>query len=113
MKETGSASLKKSRPEVARRSALQSHVETAVKCDRVTIKVVRPSAAEVERNVAAGQMALSRAKDAFLKPGVRIRSGKNVPLFSVDPKNPSIIVRLLNGKRERGVLTIHGFEASR
>jgi len=78
----------------------------------VTVEAARPSSAEVKRNVLAGQKALLRAKDAFLAPGVNIHAEKDVPLFSVDPANPTIVVRKLNGKKERGVLKNGVFEAS-
>jgi len=111
MNETGSASLKKRRPLVVSRREKLSRQEATIMCGSVTIKGVGlPSVVEVQRNVVAGQMALSRAKNAFLKPGIRIRAGKNVPLFSVDPGNPSVLVRLLNGKRERGVVKNGAFE---
>lgn len=76
----------------------------------MTVEAARPSSAEVKRNVLAGQKALLRAKDAFLAPDVNIRAEKDVPLFSVDPANPT--VRKLNGKKERGVLENGVFEAS-
>lgn len=70
----------------------------------VTVATVAPSRDEVERNIQAGQKAMARGLKAFLKPGVRILRKKNVPLFSVDPDNPNIIIRKLNDKTDRGTL---------
>lgn len=70
----------------------------------VTIETVSPSHAEVKRNIRVGQEALARGIKAFLKPGVHISMKKNVPLFSVDPERPTVFIRKLNGKTERGTL---------
>lgn len=70
----------------------------------VTVATAVPAHDEVERNIEAGQAAMARGLRALLKPGVRILSKKNVPLFSVDPDNPRIIIRKLNGKTDRGTL---------
>lgn len=113
MKTADSASMKKKRFSVAENSAAQLHSTITVKCGSVTVEVDRPSNAEIKRNILAGQKALLRAKDAFLKPGVRIHAEKDVPLFSVDPANPSILVRKLNGKEDRGVLKNGAFEVCR
>ncbi|MBI4814766.1 MAG: hypothetical protein HY791_00830 [Deltaproteobacteria bacterium] len=56
----------------------------------------------MKRNIAAGRSALERVKERILKPGVRIRTAKGVPLFHADPKNPGKLVRVLDGRRERG-----------
>jgi len=98
------ATLKKKRSSGARGGAGRSRSTITVRCGSVTVELVRPSQAEVRRNIAAGQKALSGVKDAFLKPGIRLRAGKGIPLYSVDPKNPAILVRVLNGKKARGVL---------
>lgn len=36
------------------------------------------------------------------KPGVTLSKMKGVPRFSVDEDDPSIIIRVLNGKTDRG-----------
>jgi hypothetical protein len=76
----------------------------------VTMIVSAPSSTEVKRNIRAGQKALSRAKNVFLTPGVKLDVAKGVPLFSVDLDNPELLVRKLNGKRERGFIRNGQFE---
>ena len=76
----------------------------------VTVVVRSPSSGELVRNIKAGQTAFRRAKDIFSSPGAKIRVSKDVPLFSVDPKNPQFLIRRLAGKKERGVLHGHKFE---
>jgi hypothetical protein len=53
-------------------------------------------------NITAGQDALKRSKKAFIKRGVALRHRKGVPIFFADPKEPSVLIRRLNGQEERG-----------
>lgn len=68
----------------------------------VTIKGSNLPAEEMQRNVASGHAALKRAAKAFVKAGVTLRRGRNVPLYRADPKEPRILIRELNGRSERG-----------
>jgi|GEM_PF-5915528 len=81
-----------------------------VKFGSVTIVVSPPTQIEVKRNIKAGQAALLRAKKSFLTPGVKLSISRGVPLFSVDSDNPSLLVRKLNGKNDRGILRNGQFE---
>ncbi|MGA2035716.1 MAG: hypothetical protein ABSG68_25995 [Thermoguttaceae bacterium] len=77
-----------------------------------SVSVVAPPAnpALVSKNVLAGQSALERAVKKLTQPGVTIRSTKGVPLYSVDENRPTVIVRLLDGAKQRGVLKDGKFE---
>lgn len=70
----------------------------------VKIKSAPPAAAVVQRNVAAGHSALTRAKSAFLAKGVKLGYRKDVPFYSVDPEQPGVMIRRLNGRVDRGRL---------
>lgn len=45
---------------------------------------------------------LSKLMTALLSPGVVLEHKRDVPYYSVDGNDPSIVVRLLNGVEERG-----------
>ena len=66
-----------------------------------------------EANVASGQEALKRAKTAFVKTGVSLRHGKKVPTFFVDAHDPTILIRRLEGREERGRFVDGKFVAGR
>lgn len=63
---------------------------------------LEPTPAMLRRNVLAGQRALKRATTALTKPGVDIGSTRGIPLFEADRKSPDFVIRILDGKRERG-----------
>lgn len=75
----------------------------------VQAKVVAQSPATKTANVALGQVALKRAKTGFLKRGVSLRHGKSVPVFFADPREPSILIRRLDGHEERGKIVDGAF----
>lgn len=64
----------------------------------------------IKGNILAGQQALARSADRITKPGIKLRRQKGVPLFHVDPNDPSILIRELNGIIERGKLVNGQFE---
>ena len=68
----------------------------------VQAKTCRANPSVVEANIASGQAALKRAKTAFTKTGVSLRHRKDVPVFSADPHDPTILIRRLDGREERG-----------
>ncbi len=70
----------------------------------VTVMVRTPTEAEVQRNVERSTEALARMLERLLCPGVHIHPKWGVPLFYADDKHPGKFVRLLNGKRDLGVL---------
>lgn len=76
----------------------------------VTLKVSHDST-EWRRNVELGQQALKKVKSRLVKPGVKLRTRKGVPLFSADPTDPRRVVRELDGRREVGVFENGVFKA--
>jgi hypothetical protein len=78
----------------------------------VVITARRPSEAEIQRNAALSSAALARALPKLLRPGVRIYPKKGVPLYSADPEHPSVIIRKLNGKVQRGIVENGQFKAT-
>ena len=68
----------------------------------VTVKVVRPSAAVVQRNIEDGQAALMRAKTVLTRPGVKITRAKGKPLYFGSAERPDVIIRELDGVRTSG-----------
>ena len=48
--------------------------------------------------------ALQRVQSELTRPGVRLRRHKDVPLYFVAPDRPGVFIRVLNGKRDKGVL---------
>lgn len=68
---------------------------------RVAVPPITPQS-EFQHNIKQGQYALARAKSAILKRGVALRTAKNVALYHADPDNPDVIVRVKEGKSERG-----------
>lgn len=70
----------------------------------VTITGSRPSAENISRNVERSSMALERVGKKLTKPGVAIRSKRNVPQYSVADDEMGVFVRRLNGRVERGRL---------
>ena len=57
-------------------------------------------------------MALLRSRRKILRPGVLLDVPKDVPLYHADPEQPSLIVRILNGKKRRGKLVDGKFKAA-
>ncbi len=68
----------------------------------VKVAVSTPKQSKVRRNVIDGQIALARAMNKIVKPGVKINAAKGVPLFHAESEHPGLIVRELNGKRALG-----------
>lgn len=68
----------------------------------VTIEGGVPSADVVERNVATGQSALKRGLAALVRPGVTLPRGDGVPIYRADLNDPTILIRELDGRQERG-----------
>lgn len=48
------------------------------------------------------RQAMRQLGDRLLKPGVKLPERKGVPKFYVDEADPALVVRELDGKRERG-----------
>lgn len=75
-----------------------------IKIGGVYVTGDKASAVELARSVALSSDMLDRLSKTIAKPGVRLRSRRSVPLFSIDPDHPGRVVRKLDGKIERGVL---------
>ncbi len=67
------------------------------------VKVRKADTRELAENVARGQAALARAMRALQTPGVKLKRTKGVPLYAADPEQPDHLVRVIDGRRERGV----------
>lgn len=79
-----------------------------VKFGSVVVTGPRPSKESVAANVARSTEALERLAKRIVKPGIRLRPKKDVPLYWVDERDPDLLVRQLNGERTRGRL-VDGF----
>jgi hypothetical protein len=91
-----------------------SHGKTYVmRFGSVTIKGRAPAAATVKHNIALGQAALKRGLMAFVKPGVKLPRSKGIPKYRADPNDPSILIRELNGRDERGTLAAGEFKIAK
>ena len=84
--------------------AKSSRKRARVKIGGVFVTGDKASPAEVKQAIATSSDILERLGKKLTRPGVRLKGGRNVPLFSADPDRPDRLVRKLNGKTERGVL---------
>jgi hypothetical protein len=64
-------------------------------------------------NIALSQVAMKKLAKTLLKPGVKLRTSKDVPLFRSDPDQPGQLIRVLDGKEERGVFVDGQFKIRR
>lgn len=66
---------------------------------------LKTSVAHVDwaRNIGLGQLAMKRITVQLVKPGVKLRGSRSKPLFRADPADPRQLIRVLDGKEERGV----------
>ena len=62
-------------------------------------------------NILAGTKALARARDAFVRPGVRLALGKEIPKYQVDPDYPEHLIRLQHGRKTVGTMKSGKFQA--
>ena len=58
---------------------------------------------EWAQNVAKSRVATKQLTENLVKPGVKLHTRKTTPLFRADPAKPGQIIRVLDGKEERGV----------
>ena len=75
-----------------------------VKVGGVYVTGDKASAAQVRLSVAKSADMLERLSHKIARPGVQLKTARNIPLFSADPEHPNRFLRKLNGKIERGVL---------
>ena len=71
----------------------------------VTVLVDVPTKAEVEKNIKDGQEALARLLERIQTPGVKLKFKKGVPYYYADPEDPSRLIKVLDGKKERVVFS--------
>ena len=84
----------------------------SVRFGGVTASNTSPDAATLVINVRSGSEALGRAKYAFTKPGVKLQHRAEVPTFRVDARNPSVLIREVNGRIDRGRIVNGTFVAA-
>jgi len=83
-----------------------------VKFGSVTVMVRTPTEAEVQRNVDRSTEALARGLERLIHPGIRLNPKPGVPLFYGDDNHPGKFVRLLDGKRDLGILENGDFKVT-
>lgn len=76
---------------------------SAVTFGSVTILVERPSPEEIKKNILNGQIALARAKKAFMTKGVKLKVREGTPLYQATPNNPRFLLRNIDGKIDQGI----------
>ena len=81
-----------------------------VKVGGVYVTGDKASAAQVKQSVAMSADMLERLSHKITRPGVRLKTVRDIPLFSADPEHPDRFLRKLNGKIERGVLENGAFK---
>jgi hypothetical protein len=69
----------------------------------VSIVTRQPSSTELKKNLKESTVVIKRFGERIAKPGVKLPNLVGVPKFSVDSKDASLIVRDLNGKKQRGM----------
>ncbi len=83
-----------------------------IKFGSVTVMVRTPTEVEVQRNVDRSTEALARGLERLVHPGIRLDPKPGVPLFYGDDDHPGKFVRLLDGKRDLGILEDGEFKAT-
>jgi hypothetical protein len=68
---------------------------------------------EWAHNIGLGQEAMQKIQAALVKPGVKLRTPKATPLFRADPDRPGQLIRVLDGKEERGIIVDGVFKIRR
>jgi hypothetical protein len=75
---------------------------TKVQFGGVTVVVPPPNSQVIKKQIAAGRKAASGLTKAIMQPGVRLKVSANTPLFRADSRDPSLVVRTVNGETTRG-----------
>ena len=88
-------------PQKAARSGV---AKQRISIGNLTLVVPRPTKAQAQESVRQSTEALTRALTRLTRPGIRIRPKRGIPLFQVDENDPDVLIRDLDGKRERGTL---------
>ena len=75
---------------------------TQVQFGGVTVVVPKPAKQVVKKQIAAGRKAATNLTKAVVKPGIKLKMTAGTPVFRADPRDPSLVVRTLNGETTRG-----------
>lgn len=75
-----------------------------VRLGYVVVRMAAPDEAAINAGVEFSTDGLLRAKTQLARPGVVIRTKKDVPLYHLDENDSNIVIRKLNGQVDRGVL---------
>lgn len=94
----------------AKSAPLQLFVDTSgnskntvsVKFGAVSVRVSLPTDEVVRSGVRASAKAVDRLSKRLVQPGVSIKREKDVPTYTANPRNPTQVVRHLNGQSEVG-----------
>lgn len=108
--DVGSAGASDSRSSVVARTPKGKGKRSTVRFGGVTVVVPKPTSAQLKQNVAASTEALERVTKRLVKSGVRLYPKKDVPLYSADPREPGVYIRVLNGRTERGIVENGAFK---
>jgi hypothetical protein len=87
-------------------------VSSKITVGSVTVSVSKPTIEMVRKNLAASEAALSRVRSEIVKPGVKLNPAKGVPLYQVDPENPDLLIRKLDGSFAKGRLVAGKFKVA-
>jgi len=107
------ATIKRARRVSVQSYKLKSAGHGMITFDSVTIEGRKPSAESVKANVEQSTNALSRLSSKLTRPGFRLSRKKGVPRFSVDENDPTIFIRVLDGRTDRGRMINGEFEPVR
>lgn len=99
-------------PAVASKPRGQEGKLRRIKFGSVTVVLRAPTEADVQRNIERSTEGLARGLKRLLRPGVRLYPKRGVPLFYADEHHPGKFIRLLDGKRELGVLEDGDFKVT-
>ena len=72
------------------------------KFSTVTVSGIAPKKETVKKNVQASTLALKAAKQKLARPGVSLSKKRGIPRYFLDENNPTIMIRVLNGRVTRG-----------
>lgn len=81
-----------------------------VKFGNVVITSGKPDRQAVAANVERSSEALERVAKKLIRPGFFARPRRDVPRFSIDSADSTLIIRELNGRTERGKLVDGQFQ---
>lgn len=75
---------------------------TKVQFGGVTVVAPQPNSQVIKKQIAAGRKAASGLTRAIVQPGIKLKVRASTPMFRADSRDPSLVVRILNGETTRG-----------